>query len=133
MKISPKQYAQVLYDITDGKSKTEAEKTVADFARYLGKDRKTKLAGKIIEQYAKIYNKEKEIVDVVVSSQKKLTEPETQKIKKFIKGKYDAKEVILENMIDEKIIGGIVVRVGDELMDASMRGKLEELRKILVN
>ena len=46
MRITAKQYAQTLYDLTDGKSKPEVEKSVADFARYIKKERKLKLSGK---------------------------------------------------------------------------------------
>lgn len=42
------------------------------------------------------------------------------------------KRVELRTTIDPGIIGGVVVRVGDTLFDASVRGKLESLRKRLV-
>ena len=34
--------------------------------------------------------------------------------------------------VDESLIGGITVRVGDTLYDASVRGRLERLRERLV-
>ena len=42
------------------------------------------------------------------------------------------KQVELRTNVDPEIIGGVVVRVGDQLYDASVRGKLENLRRRLV-
>jgi F-type H+-transporting ATPase subunit delta len=41
-------------------------------------------------------------------------------------------DVELEVRIDERLIGGLTVRVGDRLLDASVRGRLERLRDQLV-
>jgi F-type H+-transporting ATPase subunit delta len=41
------------------------------------------------------------------------------------------KQVELRTAVDPDIIGGVVVRVGDQLFDASVRGKLESLRRRL--
>jgi F-type H+-transporting ATPase subunit delta len=41
------------------------------------------------------------------------------------------KRVELRTTVDPEIIGGVVVRVGDQLFDASVRGKLEALRRVL--
>jgi F-type H+-transporting ATPase subunit delta len=133
MKISPKQLAQTLYDLTDGKSKSDIEKTVADFAAYLKNSRKLKMADKITHQFAAIWNQKNGIVEATIVSRKKMSEAELAKVKKYVKEKYAAKEVELINTVDEKIGGGFVLRVGDEVADGSVRGKLGELRKVLSN
>jgi F-type H+-transporting ATPase subunit delta len=132
MRIIPKQYAQVLYDLTDGKSKSEIEKDVSDFARYLQKERKLKLAEKIFEQFGKIYNEEKGIIEAEVVTAEKMGEALEKKVKGYVEKKYNAKEVALKNVIDPNIKGGIILKVGDEVMDGSAAGKLGELRKVLV-
>lgn len=138
MRITPKQYAQTLYEITDGQSKPEIEKSVAGFARYIYKERKLKLADKIIEQFGKIYNQQKGIVEAEIVSRKKLDEATSKKIKHFVKERYlayrqagQAKEVVVKNIIDENIKGGVIIKVGDEIIDGSVRGRLGELRKVL--
>ena len=40
-------------------------------------------------------------------------------------------EVVLETAEDASIIGGIVVRVGDRIIDGSVRTRLEALRRRL--
>jgi len=132
MRVSPKQYAQTLYDLTDGKSKPEIEHSVADFARHMKKGRKLKLSGKIIESFEKIYNQEKGVVEAEVVTAEKLNEPLEKKIKGYIEKKYEAKKIVLKNTIDPKIKGGMVIRVGDEVVDGSVAGRLGELKNILV-
>ena len=41
-------------------------------------------------------------------------------------------EIEMTTEIDPSLIGGLTVRVGDRLMDASVRGRLERLRDQLV-
>lgn len=131
MKVSAKQLAQILFDLTDEKSRSEGEKSVADFARYLRKERKLKLAGKIIEQFEKIYNKKNGIAEAEVVTAEKISTEIEKKIKSHIEKKYHAKKAVLKSVVDEDIKGGVIVRVGDEVMDGSVRGRLEELKKTL--
>jgi F-type H+-transporting ATPase subunit delta len=133
MRATAKQYAQTLFEITDGKQKAEIEKTVADFARYIYKERKLKLSGKIIESFEKIYNQKNGIIEAEVVTAEKLSEAIEKKVKDYIEKKYGAKKVVLKNIIDEKIKGGMIIRVGDEVVDGSIARKLGELRKILSN
>ena len=41
------------------------------------------------------------------------------------------KRVVLETAVDPSILGGIVIQVGDKLLDASSRARLEALRETL--
>lgn len=131
MRITPKQYAQTLYEITDGKSRSEIEKSIADFARFLHKNRKDKLVNEIIGQFRKIYDQKKKIIEFEVITREKLDKALEEKIRHYLRGKYKAEEVILKNVIDESIKGGVMIKTGDEVIDGSVRRKLEELRKII--
>jgi F-type H+-transporting ATPase subunit delta len=42
------------------------------------------------------------------------------------------KDVYLRARVDESILGGVVVRVGDKVLDGSMRSKLAQLKKQMV-
>ena len=64
-------------------------------------------------------------------SSRKLEADQTQQIEKFIKDKYSAREVLIDNKIDESIKGGIILKIGDEILDASVERQLRELRNNL--
>ena len=133
MKISPKQYAQTLYELTDGKSKSEIEKSVADFAGFLQRSGKLKISDKILDHFSNIFNQKQGIVEAEVMSRKKIDASELKEIEKYIRERYGAKEIVIENTVDEKIQGGIILKIGDEVIDGSVKGKLEELKKLLSN
>jgi F-type H+-transporting ATPase subunit delta len=131
MRVTAKQYAQTLCDLTDGKTKPEIEKSVADFARYIYRNRKLKLVGKIIEQFSKIYNQGNGIVEAEIVTAEKLSVAIEKKAKDYIGEKYSAKKVILKNTVDKNIKGGMIIKVEDGVIDGSIKGKLGELKKIL--
>ncbi len=132
MKISTIQYAKSLFELTAEKSHQEIDGAVSSFAKFLQKNRQMKLAGKIIEKFGKIYNKKNGIVEAEIISREKLSSDLLAKLNNFIKNKYLAKEVILNNIVDEKIKGGITIKVGDEVVDGSVGGQINRLKKCLI-
>jgi F-type H+-transporting ATPase subunit b len=62
--------------------------------------------------------------DAVVTSALPLTDKEKAAISKSLKGKVNYK-------VNPKILGGLVIRVGDKVLDASVAGQLESLRQNL--
>ena len=47
-----------------------------------------------------------------------------------LRAKY-GKQVKLSVEVDESLIGGVVIQIGDEVMDASIRGKVSQLADAL--
>jgi len=132
MKITTTQYAKSLYEAIKEKSQLEIDSVVANFFKLLQKNGQMKLAKKTIEKFLDIYNKDQGIVEAEITSREVLSNELLNKIKTYIINKYSAKEVGIKNIIDEKIKGGIILQVGDEMMDASVRKQLIELKKNLV-
>lgn len=133
MKITEAQYAQALYQSVKDKSQKEADKSIENFAKVLKISRKTFALPKIIEKFSEIWDKDRGILRVKVISKEPLSSKLEEKIKKFIYGQYETKDIIIENKTDENIKGGIIIKAGDEVWDGSVRRQLGELRKRLVN
>lgn len=131
MKITTQQYARSLYEATKGKSPKEIGVFVSNFIKILVRNKQKKLLPKISQKFNEIWNKENKIAEIVVTSAKKLDEKNLKSIEKFIKNKYSAKEVILNNIIDEKIRGGIIIKIGDEILDGSISSQLKTLKECL--
>lgn len=131
MKVTVNQYAKTLYESVTDKPKKEIPGIIVSFIKLLAKNHQIKNGRKIIEKFGDIYNKENGIIEAEVTSREALSNMLGDQIKSFIKKKYQAKEAVLKNIIDEKIKGGIVIKVGDELMDASVAKQLEKLRSSL--
>jgi F-type H+-transporting ATPase subunit delta len=82
-------------------------------------------------EYRRLVNRERGVVEAVVTSAAALTRAESAAVRERVIGMTGA-DVDLREEVDESLIGGLTVRVGDSLTDASVRGRLERLRDQLV-
>ncbi|MGZ9166861.1 MAG: F0F1 ATP synthase subunit delta, partial [Anaerolineales bacterium] len=64
-----------------------------------------------------------------VTSALPLSKAEEEAVKRDVLAKAGAKEVTFR--VDPSILGGLVIRVGDKVLDSSVAGKLEGLRQSL--
>ena len=133
MKVSTTDYAKTLYEMTKGKSQGEIDGIVSDFAKFLLKKRQAGKIGKISEKFSQIWNAKNKTVDCEISSVQKLDDQVVEKIRKYVAEKYHAEKVNVENRIEGKLQGGIVIRVGNEMIDASVSGMIFRLKKSLTN
>ncbi|EKE19009.1 MAG: hypothetical protein ACD_9C00168G0001 [uncultured bacterium] len=131
MKISISDYAKTLNEMTKGKPQNEIDGIVFDFAKFLMKKKQSGKIEKIVRQFSNIWNTENKNIDCEVSSMEKLSDATVEKIKQYIKEKYQAETVNIENKIDKGLKGGIILRVGDEMTDMSVQGMLSQLKKQL--
>ncbi|KKP68099.1 MAG: hypothetical protein UR66_C0008G0007 [Candidatus Moranbacteria bacterium GW2011_GWE1_35_17] len=132
MKISTKQYAQALYELTLEKSESEVNIVVEKFVKELAKNNNVKLASKIIDKFQEIYNRENGIIEASVTSAEKLEKSQMEKIEKYLLDKYKAEKVILSNEIRKEIKGGIILRVGEDILDESIIKKVNNLKTFLM-
>lgn len=78
------------------------------------------------------YNEIKGIITAEVTSAIALTDANKADIIAVVK-KDGAKEVLLKEKINEKLIGGFILKVGDRQFDASIAGSLNKLKKELAH
>lgn len=133
MKLTATQYAKTLYEITKGKSSSEIDEALVNFVKLLIKNNQIKFADGIISRFKKISNAEEGITEAEIMSREKLSSEIEDRIGGFIKEKYQTEKVVINNKIDEKILGGIIIRVGDEVMDGSLRNQLRNMKLALKN
>ena len=89
-----------------------------------------RLASQIAEEYGRLVNAHRGIKHVLVTTAIPLdvAEQETlkQALSKFVKG-----QVILESQVDPTIVGGLVARIDDKLLDGSVTSRLTLLKRSL--
>lgn len=84
----------------------------------------------ICKAYKSFMNEKENIVDVKVITARQI-EPEQENEVVARISKMLNKKVILNKHIDEKIIGGIVIQVGDKLIDGSIVRQLKNIKRSL--
>lgn len=82
-------------------------------------------------EYRRLLNRERGIVEALATAATPLTGAETEALGRKV-AQMTGQTVDLTVAVDETLIGGLTVRVGDTLYDASVRGRLERLRERLV-
>jgi len=131
MRLEEVQYAKALYEITKGKNQDEIDGLLSNFTNLLIKNNQTKLIDKILERFKSIWNEKENIAEAEVVSVCELDLDQIEKIENFIRSKYDIKKVLIDNVIDKEIKGGIIIKIGDDILDGSIKGKLKKLKNNL--
>ncbi len=81
------------------------------------------------KQFVTQYNAIKGIVTAEVTSAIALTDTSIAEVISLVKKEMGAKEVIVKEKVDEKLIGGFILKVGDKQFDASIASGLNKLKK----
>jgi F-type H+-transporting ATPase subunit delta len=131
-KQSPKLYAEALHELVSGKTAAETGAIIKSFVDMLVKKRMIGKSDEVIEAYRQLELKEKGIVEATVSSAQPLTKEAEEKIKEMVGKEFGSKHVEIQHKIDEKLLGGAKIQVGDTIIDATLKGRLRELTNQLV-
>lgn len=81
----------------------------------------------ILSTFLDEVKKHKDIVTAVVVSAVPLKDEQIDKIKQNLTNSVK-KQIQIETQVDSSIIGGLKIRVGDRILDASVQGKLQGLK-----
>ena len=81
------------------------------------------------KQFITQYQFIKGIVTAELTSAIALTEESRAEVINLVKKELGAKEVVVKEKVDEQLIGGFILKVGDKQFDASIAGGLRKLKK----
>lgn len=81
----------------------------------------------ILSEYTKIYYAKHNKLVVRAIFPKELTDIQKDKLKKNLELK-KKKEVIIQYIVDENLIGGGIIKINDEVIDGSIRSQLDNLK-----
>ena len=82
----------------------------------------------IVAEYLKIYYKKNRILDVRATFTKELTDEQKKKLINKLSQK-TGKEINLEIKIDKNILGGGIIKIGDKIIDGSIRRELDNWKR----
>jgi F-type H+-transporting ATPase subunit delta len=86
----------------------------------------------VIREFMRLYRLREGIVEATVTSATELDAVEIAALQARLVA-LTGKHIELEQQVDPELLGGLQVRVGDQLIDGSVRGRLERLRIDLSN
>lgn len=97
----------------------------------IDKHRETYLS-EIVAEFTKMANVARNIVDGEVVSAIKLDESYKEELVKVL-NRLAGKDVKPKYKVDPSLLGGMVIRIGDKVIDGSVKNKLKTLRQHLVS
>jgi len=101
-----------------------------NLARLLVANGRTGLAPQVSEAFQELVDEGQGVAHAVVTSAVPLSPSEREAVARKL-GEISGKRVDITIEVDESIIGGLMARIGDLLIDGSTRSRLEALRRQL--
>ncbi len=105
-----------------------ASETFLNFLEVLVENHRMPAIFRTRRQYDELWEEENHLLPVEITSAVALDHATVQQIGNTI-GEQTGQHIELSSHVDPDILGGIVVRVGNAILDASIRNRLEQLRK----
>lgn len=120
------EYARALYEITRDLKGSELKKALESFTHLLYKHSMLKKSGAILNAFESHAKKKEGRISITVTTARDLDDRTLEEIKKSFGTDVEAK-----TEVDEKLLGGLIVRTDDTILDASLRTQLRALQEHL--
>jgi ATP synthase F1 delta subunit len=120
---STKEKQEGLERILDG-----ADEAFLNFLELLIENHRMPVIFRARQQFERMWERENQLLPVEITSAVELDKDTTESLGRRI-GERAGRKVRLAAHVDPDILGGIVLRVGNSILDASIRNRLEQLRR----
>ena len=107
---------------------TGADPVFINFLKLLIENHRMPVIFRVRRGYEELWDEENKLLPVQISSAVELDRDTVKQIGDQI-AEQTGRKVELSSSVEPDLLGGIVVRVGNSVLDASVRNRLEQLRK----
>ncbi len=108
----------------------QAPTEVQNFLFLLASKNEVNLLPEIIKQFERYVQRTQVVEAAKVTSAVPLTDAEKQSLESKLRQQF-GNEIIFDYVVDPAILGGVIVRAGDKVIDGSVAGKLAALKEKL--
>ena len=125
--ISSEKKQNVVKEICD---RLEVDEKVTNMMTLLNERGKVLFLGKIVEYFEQVVDRRLNQTRVQVTSAHPLTTENIDRLKTAL-NKILGKTILIDTEVDESLIGGIMLRIGDQVADDTIRNRLEILKRTI--
>lgn len=122
--ISKKDIIKIINEIS---SRFKLGNISSNFFAAIVKNRRLNLFPEIHEEFNRIVMEFNNIIEVEIVSTFALNDHEN--VKKIIEKFYPGKKILIKQTISKEILGGMQIKVGSKVIDASLKNQLEQIKK----
>lgn len=126
-KLSPKQYAELLIELTHDVKKSEVPARIEQFLKLIVRGRMLAQIPRIVLAFRRLTDEQAGIARMKVTSARKLSRAHHATLLKAL----GAKELAIEECEDAAVIGGIKVEIEDLIIDGTVQTQLTKLKQVL--
>lgn len=113
-------------EMIDDIFKEDSNKNLINFLKILIERRRMFYISDIFNEYEQMYNEHFNIKHVIVTSAVELKADEVERLKQNLH-KSTGSEIILQTKVNSSLIGGIQIQIGEKLIDASTKKRIEDI------
>jgi F-type H+-transporting ATPase subunit delta len=124
--LTSEQQADTLIALCGG----ELSDKVGNFIRALAANKRLPLLPEIAALFEQLKANRENSVNVEIASAFPLGDALSARLAQALRGKLQ-REVTINTVVDKSLLGGVLVRSGDIVIDGSVRGRLEKLAKAM--
>ena len=127
-KLTPKNYAQALYDAVHETAAKDHDLVLDNFVKILAQNGDLGRYGEIETEYHLIEMEQKGIkqANVTVARDMEMNSGLLDQLNKIVGGKAE-----LKKQVDSSLVGGVVIKIDDTLIDASIKTQLKNINNTL--
>ena len=103
---------------------------VLNFLMLITEKRRIGLIGEMADAYKELYYQEEGICEVTAVTAVALSESQAERLREKMQA-VTGKKIILDNRVDRAVLGGVLLRIENKQIDASIRARLNELSRQL--
>lgn len=127
-----KQIAKALVSVTNQSGASlDSPKLAKAIALYLSENRRTKDLDGLLRDIMTL-RADAGVVEVTVTSAFPLTPSLKRDVRSLIAKQHGAKEVILNEVVDPEVLGGLRIETGEQQLDVTVQQKLNRLKRAIV-
>ncbi len=137
-KITPKNYALALYEVLEAKESKERRQEIMDnFLKLVWKNKDWRQLNKILTSFTKVISQKTNSLEAEVVSVRELTKISVQELKDWLisqtgpASRLGGRKVVLKERLEPDLLGGLIIKYEDRLLDLSLKTQLQDLYKHL--
>lgn len=122
----PEQLAKILYEVTAGKTGAALERATAEFASFLKERQQLSKLPYVLAAFVAYAKKQQGIVELDITTAHKQSSAVVKQIEALFG---DAVETRIHT--DKHMIGGVIAKAGNTILDGSVRAQLSRMKQTL--